>query len=620
MARFKKVLVIGLDGLEPTIVDSLLARSGLPHLAALAGRGGYSRLATTLPAQTPVAWSTFATGVNPGGHGIFDFIRRDPRTYLPDFALNRYEQPKGYLPPRAVNLRRGTPVWQVLSDAGVPSVVLRCPCTFPPDTLRGRMLSGMGVPDVRGGLGTSTFFSADPAARQGESEQLVRVTPNGGTVRTTLVGPRHPKSREDVTAQIAIDIDETRRAVTIRSKGRPRALTVEEGRWSDWLHVKFKLGFLQSVPGTVRFYLARVSPHLELYASPVNFDPTATIQYPVASPAGYAGELADRLGTFYTTGMVEDHGGLTNGRFDEAVYLAQCQGVLDERERMLQYELARFEEGLLFCLFDTPDRIQHMFWRFREPDHPANSASGFDPSLRSAIEEHYEACDAIVGRAVEHAADDTLVVCLSDHGFSSFQRGFHINSWLHEQELLALKPGVAPGADAGELLLQVDWSRTRAYALGIGSVYLNVRGRERSGVVEPADARALTEQIAGALANVADPDRATLAVRGATPGHVAYRGAAAADAPDLVVRFAPGYRASWTTALGGIPQGLFEDNEKRWGGDHIIDPALVPGVLFMSHPFDAASIGLVDLAPTILETLGVPVPAQMEGAARIEKG
>src|SRR5262245_38105998 len=200
----KRVIVIGLDGLEPGIVDSMLASGQLPHLAELRRRGGYSRVATTSPAQTPVAWSTFATGVNPGGHGIFDFIRRDPRTYLPDFALNRYEARGAFLPPKAVNLRRGTPVWEVLSAAGIGSTIVRCPCTYPPDSSNGRMLSGMGVPDLRGGLGTSTYYTTADSVSPGESENLLRVEPRpDGAIETSLIGPRSPKGGSDLRFEIS---------------------------------------------------------------------------------------------------------------------------------------------------------------------------------------------------------------------------------------------------------------------------------------------------------------------------------------------------------------------------------------------------------------------------------
>jgi hypothetical protein len=298
MQAIKKVVVIGLDGLEPKIVSGMLDAGDLPNLARLKLQGGFSRVQTTFPAQTPVAWSTFSTGTNPGGHGIFDFIRRDPKTYLPDFSLNRYEQKKVYLPPKAVNLRRGTPVWELLSSAGIPSSIIRCPCTYPPDTIQGRMLAGMGVPDLRGGLGTSTFYSSKEGLEPREGENVVSVLANGhDRITSYIIGPRNPTTREAVQFAIKIQVEAAAKRVTLLSEGQPKSLEIREGQWSEWLKVKFKMGLLQSVSGMVRFYLVRLEPELELYASPVNFDPNAPM-FPISSPAEFAGELAEKLGTF----------------------------------------------------------------------------------------------------------------------------------------------------------------------------------------------------------------------------------------------------------------------------------------------------------------------------------
>lgn len=614
MSGIRKVIVVGLDGLEPTIVDRLLASGALSNLSRIRTAGGYGRVATTTPAQTPVAWSTFATGVNPGGHGIFDFIRRDPATYLPDLALNRYEQKSAFLPPKAVNLRRGTPMWSVLAAAGVPAAVIRCPCTYPPDDLKGRLLSGMGVPDLRGGLGTSTFYTSREGVAALESETVVPVKAGAsGEIRTRLIGTRNPKTGSDATLDLIVQVDRAGGKVVVRSEGQPKELDVRLGRWSEWLRVKFKLGMLQSVAGMVRFHLVRLEPQLELYASPLNFDPDAPL-FPISAPWDYAAELQRAVGTFYTTGMVEDHTGLNNGRFDEVAYLDQCEQVMREREAMMAHELERLSEGLFFVLFDTPDRLQHMLWRFTERAHPANRGAA-DPAMASAIDEHYRRCDAAVGRALTFADDQTLVIVLSDHGFNSFQRGVHLNSWLRANGFLALKPGAEPGEEAGDFLREVDWGRTRAYALGLGSLYLNLRGREAQGIVAPDEAEGVQRAIARGLTGLVDEARGTVAVRGAAVRQDVYTGPCVEDAPDLVVSFAPGYRVSWGTALGGIPAGLFEDNTKRWGGDHIIDPALVPGVLFMNRPFRTDGARLLDLAPTILAALGVPALAAMEGAS-----
>jgi predicted AlkP superfamily phosphohydrolase/phosphomutase len=610
----KRVIVIGLDGLEPKIVEPMLARGQLPNLARLRAQGGFSRVATTYPAQTPVAWSTFATGTNPGGHGLFDFLRRDAKSYLPDISLNRYEQKNAFLPPKVVNLRRGTPVWDLLTQAGIESTVLRCPCTYPPDAIRGRMLSGMGVPDLRGGHGTATYYTTDSNAAVGESENLLTIRPDAnGVVATHLIGPRNAKARDDARLDVTVHVDRASRSITVRSEGGSEPLVVREGEWSDWLRVKFKLGMLQSVRGMVRFHLVSVEPELAFYASPINFDPQSPL-FPISAPADYAGELMERVGDFATTGMVEDHGGLSNERFGEEAFLAQCNDAWNEREAMLLHELQFFNEGLLYCLFDTPDRVQHMFWRFREPEHPANRGEAPDPALAGVIEDQYRRGDAIVGKALEYADHETLVIALSDHGFNSFQRGVHLNTWLYDQGLLALRDGARPGKETSDLLLGVDWSRTKAYALGLGGIYLNLKGREGQGIVAPDEAEGLKAAIAEKLTGLTDPERGSVAIRGVRSREEVYSGPYTGESPDLLVRFNAGYRASWSTAMGGIGEGQFEDNTKKWSGDHIIDPELVPGVLFMNRPFRGERASLVDLAPTILHAFGLPKGAAMEGS------
>lgn len=597
----------------------MLQAGELPHLARLRRMGGYARLATTSPAQTPVAWSTFATGVNPGGHGIFDFLRRDPATYLPDLSLSRYERRTPFLPPEAINLRRGTPLWDLLAAHGVPSVVLRCPGTFPPDPSPSRMLSGMGVPDLRGGLGTATLLTTDPSARAGEGEQLVRLEEERGTFRGHLIGPRNPRQGGDLVVPITIRLAPQRERVTIEGGIDPGRLELTRGVWSDWLRVRFRTGLLGGVHAVMRALLLRTAPHLELYLSPANFDPQRPL-YPISHPPNYSSELASALGgAYFTAGMVEDHGGLTNGRFGEEAFLAQCELALREREAMMRHELARLEEGFLYILFDTPDRVQHMFWRFREPGHPANRASGDDErrvrDCSRVIEDHYRRCDAVVGEAMAAMDDRTLLLVVSDHGFTSFQRGVNLNTWLHEHGYLTLRSGLRPQAATPDFLREVDWGRTRAYALGLGSIYLNVAGRERDGIVAAAEADTLAERLAAQLAGTVDEARGTTAILAARTRAALYHGPFANESPDVMVECNAGYRVSWRTALGGFGDSMVEDNTRRWGGDHIVAPALVPGVCFSSRAIASRPLSMLDLAPTVLAAFGIEVPPDMEGDA-----
>ena len=625
----KKAIVIGLDGLEPTIVEAMLERGELPNLARIRQSGTYSRLRTTYPAQTPVAWSSFATGTNPGGHGIFDFISRDPATYLPDAALSRFERPKSaFAAPQVVNQRKGMPLWQTLSQAGVPSVVLRCPCTFPPDELNGRMIAGVGVPDLRGSQNKGTFYTQDKNAQARESEQVVLLD-SGSDFRTKLIGPRNTRqsSPGDTTCEIRVEVGKDRRALVIETGGSPSRIEVAEKSWSEWVRFKFKFSMLQSVTGIARFYVKQIEPQIEFYVSAVNFDPAAPM-FPVSAPASYAKDLASEIGLFSTLGMAEDHNGLNNGRLDEAAYLAQCELVIAERERLMRFELDRFTEGFFFLLYDTPDRVQHMLWRFRDPGHP-----GYEPDLArdfsTLIEQHYARCDKLLAPVLDKVDEDTLLFVLSDHGFNTFRRAFDTNTWLWQNGLLALKDGRKPNEDLGDGFAAVDWSRTRAYAVGLGGVYLNFKGREREGILqEGTEAERVRQAIQTGLSGIPDLATQRAAVRSVSRREDLYAGPYAANAPDLLVNFHPGFRVSWESVVGGFAGSLISDNMRKWSGDHIIDPDAVPGILFLNRNFapglaragtpvppDTNDVlpSIIDLAPTILNHLGVPVPQTMEG-------
>lgn len=616
----RKVIVIGLDGLEPGIVEAMLERGELPNLAKIRSSGSYSRLQTTYPAQTPVAWSSFATGANPGAHGIFDFICRDPETYLPDVALTRFERPKSMLAqPRVVNRRSGVPLWQTLSVAGIPSTVLRCPCTFPPETLRGRMLSGVGVPDLRGSQSKGTFYTQNRAAVAQENEQLILLDSpagSGAEVTTHVIGPRNTKASPmaDTVCEVRVRADLAARRLVIQTGGSPARIEIPEKGWSEWVRFKFKFSMLQSVTGIARFYVRQLEPHLEFYLSAVNFDPAAPM-FPVSSPPDYARELADKIGLFSTLGMAEDHNGLNNGRLDEAAYLQQCELVLSERERAMRFELDRFGEGFFFMLFDTPDRVQHMLWRFRDREHPGFEPD-LSPELATRIEEHYRRCDALLSSVLEKTDENTLVIVLSDHGFGTFRRAFDTNTWLWQNGLLALKDSRKPGEDLGDGFAAVDWSKTYAYAVGLGGIYLNFKGRERGGILEEgSEAERVRKAIQTGLAGFPDPQARRAAIRSVSRREELYSGAFVENSPDLLVNFHRGFRVSWRSAVGGFSHAMLEDNLRRWSGDHIVDPESVPGILFMNRASLHNQARIIDLAPTVLKYLGAAVPESMEGAS-----
>jgi predicted AlkP superfamily phosphohydrolase/phosphomutase len=594
----------------------MLARGELENLAKIRAAGSYSHLRTTYPAQTPVAWSSFATGTNPGGHGIFDFICRDPATYQPDVALSRFERPRNILAqPCVVNRRRGVPLWQTLTQAGVPSTILRCPCTFPPEALQGRMLAGVGVPDLRGSQSKGTFYTQDRTVVTQENEQLIQLD-SGLDLTTRVLGPRNTRQSppSDTSCEIRVQVDKASPKLVLHTGGAPSRIEIAEKGWSDSVRFKFKFSMLQSVSGIARFYVKQLEPHLEFYASAVNFDPAAPM-FPVSTPGDYAKELAEKIGLFSTLGMAEDHNGLNNGRLDEAAYLQQCDLVLRERERMMRFELGRFSEGLFFMLFDTPDRVQHMLWRFRDREHPCFEPD-LAPEFATRIEEHYRQCDALLAPVLEKVDENTLLMVLSDHGFGSFRRAFDTNTWLWQNGLLALKDNRQPDEDLDEGFAQVDWSKTYAYALGLGGIYLNFKGREGAGILdEGTESERVRRAIQRGLAEFPDPGTQRAAIRSVSRREELYSGAFVENSPDLLINFYPGFRVSWRTAVGGFADSLLEDNKRRWSGDHIIDPEAVPGVLFMNRAARCNHTRIIDLAPTILNYLGMQAPQSMEGSS-----
>ena len=598
----------------------MLGRGELPNLAKIRAAGSYARLQTTYPAQTPVAWSSFMTGTNPGGHGIFDFICRDPQTYLPDVALTRFEPPKNMLAqPRVVNRRQGVPLWQPLSKAGIPSTILRCPCTFPPETLQGRMLAGVGVPDLRGSQSKGTFYTQDRTVTAEENEQLVFLDP-GSEVTTGVIGPRNTKASpaSDTYCEVRVQVDKASRKLVIHTGGSPSTIEIPEKGWSEWVRFKFKFSMLQAVTGIARFYVRQLEPHLEFYVSAVNFDPAAPM-FPVSTPADYARELSEKVGLFSTLGMAEDHNGLNNGRLDEAAYLEHCELVLSEREHTMRFELDRFSEGLFFMLFDTPDRAQHMLWRFRDREHPGFEPD-LSPELATRIEEHYRRCDTLLSPVLEKVDENALLIVLSDHGFGTFRRAFDTNTWLWQNGLLAVKDSQKPGERLGEGFAGVNWSKTYAYAVGLGGIYLNFKGRESAGILEEGtEAERVRHAIQTGLAGFPDAQTKRPAIRSVSRREELYSGAFVGNSPDLLVNFHRGFRVSWQSALGGFSHSLLEDNLRRWSGDHIVDPESVPGILFMNREMRQGQgndqTRIIDLAPTILNYLGATLPESMEGAS-----
>ena len=330
---------------------------------------------------------------------------------------------------------------------------------------------------------------------------------------------------------------------------------------------------------------------------------------PVSHPLYYSIYLAKRIGPYATLGLAEDTWALNEGVTDEGVFLQQTYDIDRERQDMFFSALARLRKGALVCVFDATDRIQHMFWRYLDPAHPARRA---EPSLhQDAIADLYRHNDAFVGRVMQQLEADDVLMVVSDHGFTSFRRGVNLNAWLHREGYLVLKPG---SDGRVEWLREVDWSATRAYCVGLTGMFLNLKGREAQGVVEPgADAAALKAELIARLNGLRDADKDEVAIREVFDTATLYAGPYVGNAPDLLIGYNAGYRASWDGATGVVASAVFTDNTKAWSGDHCIDPRLVPGVIFCNRSIETLEPALIDIAPTALRLFGIEPPAYMDG-------
>lgn len=616
--RVARVVVLGLDGLDHGVAERLLAAGKLPNLARLRDRGCFRPLASTLPPISPVAWATFQTGTNPGKHNIFDFLYPDERTYEPRLSsvevrpARRAVSVAGFRfalgAPDVRSLRKSRAFWSVLSEYGVFSCVLRVPITFPAERLNGVQLSAMCVPDLRGSQGTYSLFTTRARAPFGAGD-VSPVTRAGNSVRGKLLGPEHPVRAG--RGPLAVPF-----AVTIRGTGRG-ALRIDgvtyelnAGRYTDWVPVCYRAFPGVRVRGVCKFLLLTTEPDFELYATPVHIDPESPA-LPIGYPALYPVYLASRQGPFATLGLAEDTSALNDRVLSDDQFLQQCLDHDREREDMFFDSLDKVRSGACVCVFDGPDRAQHMFWRHHDTAHPYWGAHP-DAPRGNAIEELYTRMDALVGRTVEKCAGtDTVLMVLSDHGFTTFRRGIDLNRWLEENGYLVVDDA-RRGADH---LTGVDWAQTRAFAIGLTGIFLNLSARFARGIVPHEDADALRAEIATKLAALTDPATGARAVRKVYQAPKAYTGPYTGHAPDLIVGYEAGYRVSWDAAIGRTTTAVFADNTKAWSGDHCVDPSVVPGVLFCSHEIAEERPRLLDIAPTVLDLLGVPAPVYMDGRA-----
>ncbi|MCA9217755.1 MAG: alkaline phosphatase family protein [Planctomycetales bacterium] len=617
--RFKRVVVLGLDGLDHGLTEKLLSEGKLPHLASLREQGDFKSLASTLPPISPVAWSSFQTGVNPGKHNIFDFLTPDTRTYAPKLSsveIRSLRKSFGFGPlkfnyskPDVRMLRKSKPFWSFLSDYGIFNCIIRVPITFPPEKLRGVQLSAMCVPDLRGTQGTfSHYTTAKPDDVERTGGEVVYVQRSGNTVTSHLLGPPAPDdpAHGSLKLRFTVTIKSDSKAV-IKISGESHVLKL--GEYTDWITVKFRIGFGATAQGVCRFLLLATEPEFSLYVTPINIDPVKPAMA-IGYPKVYPIYLSKRQGPYATLGLAEDTWGLSEQVLEDEHFLQQCIDIDLEREKMFFDSLEKVPEGLCVCVFDGTDRMQHMFWRYHDKDHPARP-DNVPPELENAIEDLYVRMDEMVGRTMQRCnSKDTLLIVLSDHGFNTFRRCVDLNRWLEDNGYLV----VDESRRGEQYLAGVDWSKTRAFALGLTGVFINLKDKFEQGIVESGDeADALCAEIAEKLRSLIDPDTGDAAILRAYQAARAYRGPYKTNAPDVIVGYASGYRVSWDTAVGKTGKQTFSNNHKAWSGDHCVDPSVVPGVLFCNRKLETERPRLLEIGPTILKMFGVPVPDHMDG-------
>jgi predicted AlkP superfamily phosphohydrolase/phosphomutase len=601
-AAKQRTIILGFDGMDPVMAERWMNEGKLPNFARLREMGSFQPLGTTNPPQSPVAWSSFATGLNPGQHGIYDFLRRDPETYSPDFSISKVVPPGDTLKllgmeipledGQIINRRVGKPFWTTLAEQGARSTVLRVPVTFPPDDVQ-RMLSGMGVPDLLGTQGTYTIYSVRPM-QGGSSTRSVRIRPNRqGVFQTQLEGPADPLDAEHLPMSVPMTIAPSNPGATVVI-GDER-IKLQVGEWSEWVTVEFEFFGVLSVTGIVRLHLVQDYPNVQLYVSPIHIDPKDPV-LPLSNPPEYVTEMARKFGDFHTIGMPEETWSLNEGHLSDEAFLEMEKTILIEREAMYFDALERNDSELVVSVFVQTDRISHMFYRGIDREHPLFRETSKE--ARNAIYWVYRQADRILGKTLDRMSDSDRLIVLSDHGFAPFRHAVHLNKWLLDNGYLHLLPGAQ---DSGIGFANVDWTRTTAYAGGLNGLYLNRQGREANGIVTEQQGEALKNELIEKLAAVTDPRNGESMVREVYDGATIYDGNENNDRPDLVVGYQPGYRASWQTTLGAVPKVQVEPNDRKWSGDHCIAPDAVPGVLFTSFDPGGEINSIADVASYVID-------------------
>jgi predicted AlkP superfamily phosphohydrolase/phosphomutase len=666
-----EVVVIGIDGMDPDILRDVVAES--PELMTnfswlMEINGGVRPLATSTPPQSPVAWSSFITGLDPGGHGVFDFIHRDPMTRGVVASTTVTEDPSAIglwgdwqipLGGDTLSNRSGLAFWSILADHQIPADIWRMPANFPVEESQGWSFSGMMTPALDSAYGECTYYTTAPQGALDLSYKKMEyvIERENGVIDTHLKGPSSPFEvhAAPILAPLRIAVDREAGAVAIRTDSGTAIL--RPGQWSDFVPVTFALlpAGAMDLAGIVRFYLRRIDPEIEIYASPVNIDPLAPA-VAISEPEVASKEVAERIGRYYTQGMPEDVNALKHGVLSDAEFMQQAELEFIESKDMLDLALDRFLQrgkgGVLFFYFSTVDLCSHMMWRHGDATHPAHDAtvasedsswwSGRSGSTwKETVHDLYRRMDPVIGRLRERLGDDVTLIVMSDHGFAPFRRKFSLNTWLYENGYLVLRSGHEKEQsranedrhevnivdrvidDAGRLHPVVDWSRTTAYGVGFNGLYLNRKGRElddpatdedESGIIDPADSTRILREIKLKLEAITDEETGLKPILRCDLARDVYHGDRIDEAPDMLVGFNAGYGNADPASIGRILSYVLEDNTGgTFNGSHLMAPDVVAGMLLSNQPVREGEHGLQDLTVEILAQYGIAPAKGMAG-------
>jgi predicted AlkP superfamily phosphohydrolase/phosphomutase len=532
-----------------------------------------------------------------------------------------------YRKPTVENTRQGATFWETAGEAGVRSTIVRVPATFPAAPYPGgHLLSGLGVPDIRGTFGTFTLYTTEALPEKVDENtemggKIIQVSLLDGATDTYVFGPRNRVFDEppEILPPLHLQVNREGEVPSVTVRVGNEEQTMELHQWSDWVGIEFELSPLVKLYGIARFFFVSSEP-FALYMSPINLDPHES-PLSISQPPAWSGELADRFGDYKTLGWAVDTWALNELRIDEKTFLEDAYFTDGKYAEMMRGLLDEGDFRLYVQVYAATDRVAHVFWRLIDPSHPA-----YDPVLAAeygnAIRDMYVFMDDVVGQALERLGPDDLLLICSDHGFHTWHKAVNYNTWLVRRGYMVLKNN-SPDPEKkledlfgqGQFWPNVDWKRTKAYALGLGDIYLNVKGREAQGIVEPGEEyERIRDQLIRDLEAWTDPETGDHPVRRVYRREDVYRDFDPDLIPDLLAGNGPKYRVSWQTSLGGIPPELIQINDRKWSGDHCsFDAEITAGVFFSNRVLDAEGASIVDLCPTILEALGLPVPEGLDG-------